>query len=210
MPLLKTAWVPAVILGIGCLLNLSVTAQREMPLADSLATIPLEMAGYPGRNQPIPPEEMRVAGTTRSLLRIYERDSVDYYSVYVGYYDQQRQGRTIHSPKNCLPGGGWEPVESRQEVIATAVGPVRANRWTIAKGNQRAVVYYWYQGRGRTESNEYQVKLDLIRDSAIKRRSEEALVRIVVPWTNDLGRADTLARRVAAELEPHLKRILPS
>jgi EpsI family protein len=208
--MLKAAWVPAVILGVGCLLNLSVTAQRPMPLADSLATIPLELAGYPGRTQTISPDEMRVAGTTRSLLRIYERDSVDYYSVYVGYYDQQRQGRTIHSPKNCLPGGGWEPLESRQETIATTAGTVHANRWTIAKGNQRAVVFYWYQGRGRTESNEYQVKLDLIRDSAIKRRSEEALVRIVVPLVNDFDRADTLARKVIGEIAPHLKRILPS
>jgi EpsI family protein len=182
-----------------------------MPLADSLSTIPLELTpGYAGESMPIPADQVAVAGTTRSILRLYQRDSTDYYTVYVGYYDQQRQGRTIHSPKNCLPGGGWEPLGSRKDSVVTAAGTIHTNRWTIAKGNERAVVYYWYQGRGRTESDEYRVKLDLIRDSAIRRRSEEALVRILVPLGTDQSRADSLARRAIIALAPHLKRILPT
>ena len=207
----KSAWVPAGILIGGCLLNLSVTTQRAMPLVDSLSTLPLSLADYAGKSIPINPEEVRVAGTTSSILRSYGRDSLEAFSVYVGYYDQQRQGQTIHSPKNCLPGGGWEPVESKPEVIPTSSGAISANRWIIAKKNNRALVLYWYQGRGRTESNEYQVKLDLIRDSALRRRSEEALVRIVVPIDEaNMAPAEQLARRVAAELAPHLTRILPT
>jgi EpsI family protein len=204
------AWLPAGILAGGCLLNLSVAAQRVMPLADSLSTLPQAVAGYPGRTVPIDPSEKRIAGTSASILRIYARDSVDNFSLYVGYYNRQRQGQTIHSPKNCLPGGGWEPLESSRAVVPVEAGSIVANRWIIAKNNHKALVFYWYQGRGRTESNEYQVKLDLIRDAALRRRSEEALVRIVVPITGDVGAADSLARRAVQELAPHLQRILPS
>jgi EpsI family protein len=205
-----SAWLPAGILTVGCLLNLSVAAQRVMPLADSLSTLPASVAGYPGRTEPINPAEVRVAGTSASILRIYARDSLDNFSLYVGYYAQQRQGQTIHSPKNCLPGGGWEPVESSRATVAVAGGTIVANRWLIAKNSHKALVFYWYQGRGRTEANEYQVKLDLIRDAALRRRSEEALVRIVVPITTDAAAADTLARRAVRELAPHITRILPS
>jgi EpsI family protein len=142
-------------------------------------------------------------------MRAFQRDS-SAFSVYVGYYDRQRQGQTIHSPKNCLPGGGWEPIESRREVIRSPDGDIRANRFVIANQNQQALVYYWYQGRGRTEANEYQVKLDLIRDAAFSRRSEEALVRIVVPLTAaQAAAADSLARAAAVELHAALRTVLP-
>ena len=107
-------WLPAGVLTVGCLLNFSVGAQRSMPLADSLSTLPTTVAGYPGVTVPINPDEIRIAGTTNSIFRVYTRDSASVFSLYVGYYSQQRQGHTIHSPKNCLPGGGWEPMESRR------------------------------------------------------------------------------------------------
>lgn len=207
----SSPWLPAVLLGAGCLLNFSVDAQRTMSLAAPLNSLPMELSGFQGQDFPISAEEARVAGTTTSVLRVYSRDTTSNFSVYVGYYARQRQGKTIHSPKNCLPGAGWEPLESRREIVLREDGSqVRVNRFVIAKKNQRALVYYWYQGRGRTEANEYQVKLDLIRDSALRRRSEEALVRIVVPLSGDLSEAEALARRTIRELYPELVRLLPA
>jgi EpsI family protein len=181
-----------------------------MPLAAPLAELPRVLAGHTGTDVTINPDEVRVAGTTASLLRVYSRDSSSF-SVYVGFYERQQQGKTIHSPKNCLPGGGWEPLESRRETIAAGDGPIRANRFVIANKEAQALVYYWYQGRGRTEANEYRVKLDLIRDAALRRRSEESLVRIVVPLGADrtAAAADSLARAVAVELYAALTRVLP-
>jgi EpsI family protein len=206
----RAAWWPTMLLGAGCLLNLSVNTQRTMPLAAPLAELPRVLAGHTGTDVTINPDEVRVAGTTASLLRVYSRDSSSF-SVYVGFYERQQQGKTIHSPKNCLPGGGWEPLESRRETIAAGDGPIRANRFVIANKEAQALVYYWYQGRGRTEANEYRVKLDLIRDAALRRRSEESLVRIVVPLGADrtAAAADSLARAVAVELYAALTRVLP-
>jgi EpsI family protein len=207
----RGAWRPSVLLAIGCGLSLSIEAQRTMQLAAPLERVPRVLEGFEGRDVSMDPEQARIAGASSSLLRAYGRDSTTQFSVYVGYYARQRQGKTIHSPKNCLPGAGWEPLESRRETLAGEAGdPIRLNRFVIASKQERAVVYYWYQGRGRTEANEYRVKLDLIRDSALKRRSEEALVRIVVPVGQNEAEADALARRVVARLHAALKSILPA
>lgn len=212
-----TRWLPATILGVGCLLNLTISAQRSMPLVQPLTAVPAMLAGHRGSDVPMSEEEARVAGVTSFLNRVYDSQTPagtapERFFVYVGYYPSQRQGRTIHSPKNCLPGAGWEPLESHREEIPAPQGrALKVNRFLIANKEQRAVVYYWYQGRGRTESSEYRVKLDLIRDSALRHRSEEALVRIVVPVTGgDSARADRLAREAAADLYRSLVSILPS
>lgn len=205
-------WTPALLLGAGCLLNLSIETQRTVDLAAPLGTLPDRFEEHVAIDLAMSPEETRLLGASASINRAYRRDSASSFLVYVGFYASQRQGRTIHSPKNCLPGAGWEPLESRRETVAALDGgrPIRVNRFVIGKASQQALVYYWYQGRGRTESNEYQVKLDLIRDSALRRRSDEALVRIVVPFAGDPGAADALARRVVARWHSELGRILPS
>ena len=206
----QLSWLPALVLGIGGGANWLVGAQRTMDLSAPLATLPIEIEGHQGVDTPIDPEEARVAGATTSLLRAYVQDSSEF-QIYVGYYASQRQGKTIHSPKNCLPGAGWEPLESRRETIAGPAGAeIQVNRFVIANKNRQALVYYWYQGRGRTESSEYRVKLDLMRDSALRRRSDEALVRIVVPLRGDAASADQMARRLITRLHTELQGILPA
>jgi EpsI family protein len=131
--------------------------------------------------------------------------------VYVGYYDQQTQGKTIHSPKNCLPGSGWEALNQSTSTLQTSAGTETVNRYLLQNKQQRALVFYWYQGRGRVAANEYRVKWELLRDSALRGRSEEALVRIVVylnPQTTE-AQANAWASRVATDLIPAVSRVLP-
>jgi EpsI family protein len=205
----RTFWLPTAVLTVGCAANFFVGAQRTMTLTAPLTTLPMEVEGHQGVDTPIGEEEARVAGATTSLLRAFTRDSSEF-QIYVGFYASQKQGKTIHSPKNCLPGAGWEPLESRRETVATATGTeIRVNRFVIANKTRQALVYYWYQGRGRTESSEYQVKFDLMRDSALKRRSDEALVRLVIPLRGNLPEAEAMARRIVSELYGDLTSILP-
>ena len=206
----RRRWLPALLLSAGCVLLLGVSGQRTMPLRAPLATIPAELAGYRGADEVLSTDQQRVAGMSSYLFRRFGGDSAPAFSVYVGYYDRQTQGRTIHSPRNCLPGAGWEPLESSTRRIETAAGPVVVNRYLLANGASRALVYYWYQGRGRVAANEYRVKWDLLRDAALRRRSEEALVRIVVPLASGNSSADALAGRVAAALVPEVRRVLPA
>jgi EpsI family protein len=205
-----TAYLPAALLGLGCLFLLRTGQQRALALREPLASLPMTMAGFSGRDLTISAQEQRVAGMSSYVLRTFGRDSLTMFSVYAGYYAAQTQGKSIHSPKNCLPGAGWEPVTSGTRPVATSQGDFAVNRYVVAKGSVRALVYYWYQGRGRVAANEYAVKWDLLRDKAVARRSEETLVRIVVPVTGSMNGADSLAGSVATELIPQLFRLLPA
>jgi EpsI family protein len=207
---------PAVILLVGAAVTLSIRDQRRVALAKSLSTLPRELDGYRANDLVLSPEEARGAGMSDYVLRFFERDSASGFSVYVGYYDYQTQGRTIHSPRNCLPSNGWEALQSGTARVATAGGSVLVNRYLVVHGADRSLVYYWYQGRGRVVASEYRVKWDLLWDAATVGRTEEALVRVVVPipraddTAEALARADRLAEDVTRQFVPAVGRVLPT
>ena len=210
MPTLRSL-APALVLGVGCLMLLSVQSQRSLALPAPLSTLPAPVPGYTHTDVVIGEDEARVAGMTSYVNRVFSKDGQEVYGLYVGFYDSQSQGKTVHSPKNCLPGGGWEAMDSGTRTIATSSGEATVNRYVISDQRNTAVVYYWYQGRGRVANNEYLVKWDLLRDAALDRRTDEALVRLVIPLSETMSpdQADALAVDAAKQLIPTLDRFLP-
>ncbi|HKJ01711.1 MAG TPA: EpsI family protein [Longimicrobiales bacterium] len=228
VPSPKYLWTAAFMVWVGVVGTTGVIPQRRLSLVAPLNTVvPSTLDGYLGTDVEISQEEQRAAGFTDYLMRSYDLmkssdapgaggdqaaagSPLPWFTVYVGYYAGQTHGETIHSPKNCLPGAGWEALASEVATIETSGGPVRVNRYLLQNGNQQALVLYWYQGRGRVQASEYMVKWDLLRDAALLQRSDEALVRIVVP--NPGAEADSfgLARSVAERLIPALNQALPS
>jgi EpsI family protein len=207
----RSAWVPGGVLALGCVLTLAVNRQVRTELTLPLDSIPLALAGRQGHAGTIPRDQERAAGVSGYIYRWYPGDEAPF-DIYIGYYDQQTQGKTIHSPKNCLPGSGWEALNQSTSTLQTAAGTATVNRYLLQNKQQRALVFYWYQGRGRVASNEYRVKWELLRDSALRGRSEEALVRIVVhlnPSTTE-AQATQWATRVATDLIPAVDRVLPA
>lgn len=205
-------WIPGGLLAGGFLLNTTLTSRRSGPveLTGPIEAVATEAMGAKGRDLAISADERRVAGMTSYLLREYAPAGTLPFSIYVGYYDEQRQGKSIHSPKNCLPGAGWEPVDSRPMTITTASGPVVVNRYRLVRSDSIAMVYYWYQGRGRVAHDEFRVKYELLRDAARYGRTEEALVRIVVRvGKSDITAADSIAQHVGAMLVGEVNRVLP-
>jgi EpsI family protein len=209
-------WLPAIVLVAGVVASVSLRANRGLPLRAPLASVISDtVGGYVGTPLPITPAELAVARPDAFLLRAYrtpgDTASGHLFTLYIGYYDHQTQGKTIHSPKNCLPGAGWEPLASRTELLTTPSGPASVNRYLLQNHKERALVLYWYQGRGRVASNEYLVKWQLLRDAALRRRSDEALVRIIVPVAGGAeDAADSLAAGQARRVIEELYKALPS
>lgn len=117
------SWVgPVVVLAVGWLALLGIGQQTDLPLRGSLDSVLPSYEGYAVQDVPIPEEEQAIAGMSDYLMRVFTRDSTRLFSVYVGYYRSQNQGRSIHSPKNCLPGGGWEPVSADTRTLAAGGG----------------------------------------------------------------------------------------
>ncbi|HEX8491412.1 MAG TPA: EpsI family protein [Pyrinomonadaceae bacterium] len=145
------------------------------------------------------------------LSRVYAGPDNRVASFYVGYYATQRNGATYHSPLNCLPGSGWTMNDPATVEIKPADGsaPFEANRYIIENGSDRQLLVYWYQGRGRKVASEYWGKIYTVIDSARRRRSDGAMVRIMLPVGNDEQTALTAATRLAAEITPVLPGYVP-
>jgi EpsI family protein len=204
-------YVPAVILLVGCGLLWQSRSQEAVPLTAPLSTVLADLEGFEARDQVISADEQRVAGMTTFMARAYMRDSAVAFTTLVSYYDRQTQGKTIHSPRNCLPGAGWEIMSGGAQVVMVKDKPFTVNRYVLKNGRLVALAYYWYQGRGRVTANEYAVKWNLLRDAALLGHTEEALVRVVVPvsrataalpaaGSNAMQKADSTAQFVSARL----------
>jgi exosortase D (VPLPA-CTERM-specific) len=148
------------------------------------------------------------------IMADYLRGEGDLVNMYVAWYDSQRAGQSAHSPRSCLPAGGWRVTRfSQVDVSGVQVGAqsLRVNRVQIELGNQKQLVYYWFQQRGRIITNEYLVKWYLFVDSLTKRRTDGALVRLVTPLEvgEPMQEADQRLAEFAGQVAPRLERYIP-
>ncbi len=132
-------------------------------------------------------------------------------SLYIGYYESQRTGATYHSPKNCLPGAGWNFADtSMASVPMTKDGPlIRINKVLIQKGVEQQLVLYWYHDRGRVIASEYWAKGYMIWDSMTKNRTDGSLVRIIVPVSNTPEEAFEIGVAFLKDMWPALLTHMP-
>jgi EpsI family protein len=214
------AYLPALIFLVGCALVWRPHSQRAVPLAQPLTTVLAGLPGFQMHDQQVGEDERRVAGMTDYVARVYSRDTVVAFSTLVSYYDHQEQGKTIHSPRNCLPGAGWEILRAGTRTLIVDGTSHVVNQYVLKNGAATAIAYYWYQGRGRIVANEYTVKWNLLRDAALLGHTEEALVRVVVPVAAD-GAADptgssraftdanAIGDEIATRLIKEVARVLP-
>lgn len=173
-----------------------------------LAQLPLHLGAWNGREaKPFDADVVSALGVDDYVNRTYVAQGTRAASVYVGYYRAQRQGASIHSPLNCLPGSGWEPLDA--ERVAFAGGAAR--RVTIRKGPLRLLVLYWYQTASRIEGDEYRSRVFTLLDTLRHGRNDAALVRVIVPaGTDEISDARALAEAadLAGRIEREVGRVL--
>jgi EpsI family protein len=149
------------------------------------------------------------------LLADYVNDDGNSINLYMSYYHSQRKGDAVHSPRACLPGGGWQLREFNQQNLPNVQingQPLRVNRTLIEFGNQRELVYYWFEQRGRIVTNEFAVKWYLFWDAVTRHRTDGALVRIItaLPPGGNEAAADGRLAAFAALIAPDLARYIPN
>ena len=129
----------------------------------------------------------------------------------------QRQGDAVHSPLNCLPGAGWQPVSKAALPVPVQLRggttTIEVNRYVIEKGIDRQLVLYWYQSHGRVIASEYTGKFMLVADAIRLNRTDTALVRVVVPIPKDgpspEAQAEETARSFVQAIVPVLDPYIP-
>lgn len=177
-----------------------------------------ELADFPRRFADWDSTEVRITDDVRETLgngdfmqRIYQRAGQSPVDLFIAYFGSQRAGSTLHSPKNCLPGSGWTPLESSREQLRLSDGrTLNVNRYVIARGSERQLVLYWYQAHGRTIASEYDAKFYLVADAMRMNRTDGSLVRMVTPLGNGESfasaqqRLTTFAEQAVPQLDPYI------
>jgi exosortase D (VPLPA-CTERM-specific) len=188
--------------------------QSTIPDRKDFAEFPLQVADWGGHRGILDKIYLDALDLSDYLLVDYVRAGGSLpINLYSAYYAEQKGFNRIHSPRNCIPGGGWEITELTQRDIplGTSGRALPVNRAVIALGDQKELVYYWYQERGRSMTNENVVKWYLFWDSLKRNRTDGALVRIVAPLPRNAAEADVDAelQRFAVSVEPQLSHYIP-
>ncbi|HJT89701.1 MAG TPA: EpsI family protein [Bryobacteraceae bacterium] len=197
------------------LLYTTVSRAEYVPSIRPLADFPLAMAGWRSvEDIPIDQEDLDVLKADDTLNRAYVNSSqTDTAYLFIAFFKTQRTGQSPHSPKNCLPGNGWEPVETGFIPIAVPgrPRPILANRYVTVHGYDKSVTIYWYQSRNRIIASEYAAKFWLVADSIRYHRSDTSLVRVIVPVrNNDTAGATREGVAFVQAIFPSLVKQLPS
>jgi len=175
---------------------------------------PLELAGWHGHRESLDAVFTDELKFDDYLLADFSNGAESSVNLYIAYYNSQRKGEAVHSPRSCLPGGGWQLRDFGQRTLAGLRidgRPLRVNRTLIELGNQRQLVYYWFQQRGRVITNEFAVKWYLFWDALTRHRTDGALVRLIValpPASSELD-ADRRLTDLASRVAPLLTRYVP-
>lgn len=155
-----------------------------------------------------------VLGVDDSILANYRSETKGSVNLYVGFYQSQKEGDLIHSPKNCLPGAGWSITQTSLESIDLSHGGGNQNidviRLRLERGSQKQVMLYWFQSRGRIISSEYMQKIWLVIDSITKHRTDGAFVRLVAPVVDDEQQTVEWMKGFVKEIFPYLTEYIPS
>ena len=169
---------------IGTLLAGSLTERRiSEALAFPLASINPEIEGWRAiGDRDVPAPTLRALKATSYLSRRYAKDGKNL-DLFVAFYAQQRAGESMHSPKHCLPGAGWEIWRLGSATVPAGGRRFEVNKYSIQNAGNRQVMFYWYQSKDRIIASEYLGKVLLARDTILTGRTAGSIVRIMLPDT---------------------------
>lgn len=182
------------------------------PPALPLAQFPKQVLDYSSVAEvPFDKEVLEILKPSDYLNRVYFEPGVGQLGLYIAYFESQRTGTTIHSPKNCLPGSGWTPTVSTITSVALPDGrQVPMNLYLIRKGLEESVVLYWYQSHGRVVASEYKGKYYMVYDALRLNRTDAALIRVTSPVINgDEETAKKHAMAFAQQVAVDVEKIIP-
>jgi len=162
----------------------SIDSRAEViPDREQFVGFPLYFNDWRGEQENLQQIVTEKLALTDYLLNNYRRNSGPPVNFYVAYYASQRKGISPHSPRVCVPGGGWSITDIQRTMIDVdgRETPLNINRAIVQNGRNRQLVYYWFKQRGRDMSNEYWMKWYLLTDSLSMNRTDGSLVRLTTP-----------------------------
>jgi exosortase D (VPLPA-CTERM-specific) len=214
----KPYFASCLLLLVATILSLNLSGQQDLlPMRRHFVNFPLQINAWRGVEVGMEQKYVDTLRLDDYIIANYTRPSdATPVNFYVAYYNSQRQGASAHSPKSCIPGDGWQIGDFEQkEIPALKLSngqPFTVNRVVISKGDAKHLVYYWFQQRGRIITNEYLVKWFLLWDALTRKRTDGALVRLVIPLVekDSIAQGDQTLAAFIQEGIPLLKDYVPN
>lgn len=184
------------------------------PPRKEFASFPMTFSEWQGKREFLEKMYLDILRLDDYLLADYTRSNGYPVNLYVAYYASQKMGEAAHSPRTCIPGGGWQIKSMTPHTIEGAArdgGPLAVNRLVIQKGEGKQLVYYWFQQRGRVITNEYAVKWYLLKDTVTRSRTDGSLVRLttILKPGEDISEGDRRLASFAKLAIPELHAYIP-
>lgn len=201
-PITRNFWITASLL----VLTLGASKLTERRIVDKLAapleSIPEQMNGWSvSKTETLDSRTLQILTPTSYLSRVYEKDHRQL-GLFVAYYAVQRAGENMHSPKNCLPGSGWDIWRQDSTAVQVQDQPTQINKYSIARVGEHELMFYWYQSKKRIIASELFGKMMLVRDSLVDGNTSGLIARITVADTaQDEAEAKTFATSLIRELQ---------
>lgn len=193
-------------------------SEEVIPARESFVQFPDQVASWKcQQRETIDPKTIANLMVTDYLSCNFVReDRSSSAHLYVGYHERQTRDResgkasAIHPPEHCLPGSGWDVIDSKIVQIDAGT-PGEAKRFVIAKGNQRALVYFWYHSRGRVLARNHHKIMYMFLDRVRYGRTDGSLVRFTVPIIfGDEDAAEATFQEFASGVTPLLGSYVPN
>ena len=178
----------------------------------SFDQFPLKTGDWKGIRSGLDSRIYSILGVEDYILADYHNSEGRTVNFYVGFYQSQKEGDLIHSPKNCMPGAGWNIMETAPEYLLFKgdEAPSTVTRLLLKKGADRQIVLYWFQSRGRIIASEYMQKVWLVFDAITRNRTDGSFVRLITPVTGSEAATLEVLKKFAREIKPHLDNYIPS
>jgi exosortase D (VPLPA-CTERM-specific) len=189
--------------------------EEIIPERKAFLNFPLQIGTWKGQNEYMEQkylDELKL--TDYVIINFAQPETNHIVNFYTAYFQTQRTGAVIHSPRSCIPGGGWQITSFSQRNLPDITldgSAINVDRATIEKGDSKQLVYYWFQQRGRSMTNEYLVKWYLFYDALTMNRTDGSLIRLVtsIGPGEDIKRADQRLQSFLKDLTPELSAYLP-
>jgi exosortase D (VPLPA-CTERM-specific) len=196
--------------------NVMVKRQELVPDRLELNSLPLMIDNWIGKESRLDKDVLDALRVNDYFIANYQNENKsNVVNLYIAYYNSQRKGASVHSPKTCLPGGGWEIAEFERKLLqninAYPNTNLEVNRVVIQNGDVKQLVYYWFQQRGRVITNEYLLKWYLFQDAITRNRTDGSLVRVIanISSSDNIEKVETEMQAFIARLAPSLPAYIP-
>lgn len=208
----KYGGILALILVAQACLFYSASRGEGTPIAVPLSAFPANFGNWTMvKEGVVDKDEQDILKADDLLTRVYANPTQgSSASIFIAYFKSQRAGQSPHSPKNCLPGSGWQPEQSGRIDIPIGSRSIHVNRYLVSNGSDTSLVIYWYQSQGRVIADEFAAKFYLVEDSIRHHRSDSSLVRVIVPvQPGKQAAADATAINFVQSVFPVTRAYLP-